>query len=159
MFKFARLSSRKWTSIIIHHSQSPENGVHTWDEIEQYHVNVQGWQGIGYNLGIERDNQGKYIYCIGRGLDCIGAHTKGMNEVGIGICMVGDYDKAEPLDIQYWLLAQICKDLMRDFDIPIENIQRHNEYNKEKSCPGLMFNMERLYDKIRNNGFNPPYNG
>ena len=158
MFKFAKLSARKWTHIIVHHSESPDSGqTYSWDDIERWHVKERGFAQIGYHLGIEKDSSGKYIYCIGRGLDCVGAHTMGMNDVAVGICVVGDFDREEPLDVQYWLLAQLCKDLMRDFAIPIENILPHRDFNKDKTCPGNKFQMQRLYDKIKDNGFKPPY--
>ncbi len=157
MFKFAKLSARKWTYIIIHHSQSPDTGqTYSWDEIESWHVKDNGWSQIAYNFGIEKDDTGKLVYCIGRGLDCIGAHTKGMNEIGIGICLVGNYDLKEPTDTQYWMLAELCKDLMRDFGISINSIRPHKEYNTDKTCPGRLFSMERLYEKIKNNGYRGP---
>ena len=157
MIKFSKLSSRKWSHIVIHHSQSPETGnTYEWDQISAYHVKVQGWSAIGYHYGVERDDHGRLVYCVGRGLDCVGAHTQGMNGVAIGICLVGNYDIAEPTDTQYWFLAELCKDLMRDFQIPIENIHRHSEYNTQKTCPGSKFDMEALYAKIRTNGYKTP---
>jgi hypothetical protein len=157
MFKFARLSSRKWQYIIIHHSQSPDSGkTYSWDEIESWHVKDNGWAQIGYNFGIEKDDKERYIYCIGRGLDCVGAHTYGMNETAIGICVVGDFDIAPPNDIQIWLLSELCKSLMRDFSIPLDNILPHRDFNTQKTCPGKHFDMSYLYNKIKNNGYTGP---
>lgn len=157
MLKFDKYSARKWTNIIIHHSYSPDSDKsYQWDEIAKWHVVDNGWASIGYNFGIEMDDRGRYGYCIGRGLDCIGAHTKGMNETAMGIVLVGNYDIEEPLDCQYWLLAELCKDLMRDFKIPIENIKRHSDY-APKTCPGLKFDLAKLIEKIKNNGYIDPF--
>lgn len=157
MFKFDKASARKWDMIIIHHSQSPDSGnTYTWDQIAYWHVRERGFNAIGYHLGMELEG-GRYVYCIGRGLDCVGAHTQGQNDHAIGICLCGNFDKEEPLDCQYWMLAELCKDLMRDFNISIENIRPHREFNKEKTCPGNMFSMDKLISKIKNNGFKDGY--
>jgi hypothetical protein len=146
MFLFDKYSSRKWTHIIIHHSYSPDDGsIHNWDEIAAYHKSL-GWAGIGYNFGIQKVGT-KYVYCIGRGLDCIGAHTIGMNETAVGIVLVGNYDAEHPTPWQYALVSELCKDLMRDFNISIDNIQRHSQYSP-KTCPGEKFDMEILKSYI-----------
>lgn len=156
MLLFDKNSSKKWTHIILHHSWSQDSGnIHNWQEIGAYHTKVKGWNAIGYHWGIE-NYEGAHRYCVGRGMDCVGAHTQGMNDTSIGICLVGEYDSKEPLDCQYWMLAELCKDLMRDFQIPIENIRRHSEY-AEKTCPGKMFDMEKLKNKITGNGYHNPY--
>ena len=163
MLKFSRLSSRKWTNIIIHHSYSPDaDNTFQWNDIERWHVKENKWSAIGYHYGIEHADNGKLIYCVGRGLDCMGAHTNekdtdgvSMNEKGIGIVLVGNFDAVEPTDTQIWFLAELCKDLMRDFQIPIENIHPHRQY-AQKSCPGARFDMNRLYAKIKENGYKTP---
>ncbi len=156
MFLFDKHSARNWTHIIIHHSWSQDSGnIHNWQEIGAYHTKVKGWNAIGYHFAVQKvDNS--YRYCIGRGLDCVGAHTQGMNDVSVGICLIGEYDTHEPIDAQYWMIAELCKDLMRDFNIPIENIRRHSEY-APKSCPGTRFDMNKLFDKIKNNGYHDPF--
>jgi N-acetyl-anhydromuramyl-L-alanine amidase AmpD len=104
---------------------------------------VKGWVANGYEFGLERHND-DYIYCIGRGLNIPGAHTRGMNDKAIGICLVGNYDIIEPDPAQYWMLAVLCRNLIRDFSIPMENLKLHREYNKNKSCPGKLFNLEEV---------------
>lgn len=147
MFRFDRISARKWKYIIIHHSATEDGDTYNWDEISRYHVKIRKWKGIGYHFGVEKI-RGEYVICIGRGLDQIGAHTRGMNEMGIGVCLIGNYDKVEPNATQYWYLACLCRNLMRTFDIPIGHIQAHRNY-ADKTCPGKKFSMSRLIFAIR----------
>ena len=147
MFKLKRYSTRKWTHIIIHHSATVDGQTYDWEALDKYHVTVKMWSEIGYHFGVEIVN-GLYKLCIGRGLSKVGGHTLGMNEIAIGICLVGNYDLVEPDDTQYMMLAGLCKNLMIEFDIPLYNIETHNKYNTEKSCPGKLFSMQRLYDEI-----------
>jgi len=152
MFKYNRYSCLKWTHIIIHHSATVDGATYSWDAIDRYHKEYYGWSEIGYNFGLERvDNS--YKYCLGRSLSKSGGHTKGQNWSAIGICLVGNYDEQEPNAAQYWLLASLCRDLQRDFNIPTENIKGHNEFSS-KTCPGNLFSIVKLKKIIEygNNG-------
>lgn len=148
MFKYARFSTIKFTHVTIHHSFSPDNNQwYDWYSIDKYHKVDKGWNEIGYHFGLELVN-GVYRICLGRSLSMPGAHCVGMNERAIGICAVGNYDVMEPSCIQYWLLASLCRDLIRDFNIPIENIEPHSKYSPEKTCPGTKFSMDRLKEVV-----------
>lgn len=88
------IDSRTMPNIVIHHSTGPINA--TWSGIWKDHrftVNPKAgkpWPGIGYHLGIRL---GK-VALLGS-LDTIRAHVKGLNDKGLGICVVGDYDKRD----------------------------------------------------------------
>ena len=69
-----------------------------------------------------------------------------MNTKAIGICVVVNYDLEAPKYGQYWMLACLCRDLMRDFGIPMTNIMPHKDF-APKTCPGKMFSMDRLKQK------------
>lgn len=145
--RFKRFSTVKFTHIIIHHSEDEDTERDDWYGIDRYHTVDKGWSEIGYHFGSEMYN-GKHTLCIGRSLAKAGGHTMGMNEVSIGICLVGNYDLKEPSPEQYLLIAELCRVLMVQFAIPIENIKRHSDYS-EKTCPGRMFSMETLKSKIQ----------
>lgn len=160
----------KWTHIIIHHSETKDDIGNDWIGIKKYHTSwryeyniiteekakeliAQGkevekpWSDIAYNFGIEKDNN-KYVYRLGRPLTVTGGHAKGMNDVAIGICLVGNYDIVAPAEKQYIMLAQLCKVLCDCFNIPIDNIKKHSEY-AYKTCPGTKFNMASLKNLIQ----------
>lgn len=145
MFIFDPGSALKWTHIVIHNSLTKDQLVVDWKAISRYHRVERHWTYIGYHWGVEwvKDH---YEFCVGRPLNYPGAHTKeqNMNYKAIGICLIGNFDIAPPDHAQYWYLASICRDFMRDFNIPIENIHPHNQYAPYKTCPGKLFSMDEL---------------
>lgn len=77
------------TKLIIHHSLTKDGQVADWGAIRKYHMEVNGWDDIGYHWGIERVGNGVVLQ-TGRPETMVGAHTKGMNDQSIGICVVGE---------------------------------------------------------------------
>lgn len=137
---------RPWTNIVIHHSLTKDGQVNDWNAIREYHTKTLGWADIGYQYGLEVVD-GVLGYQIGRGLDVIGAHTLGMNDKAIGICVVGNFDLVEPDLAHYFMLSKLCQELMARFSIPIQNVNPHWAY-ANKSCPGKKFDMLKLREWI-----------
>ncbi len=83
------------THLIVHHSAGP-NSSGDWPAVVRaiwdYHVNVNGWDDIGYNWLIDPDGN---IY-QGRGDNVLGAHFCGTNGGTMGVCMMGNYQEADP---------------------------------------------------------------
>jgi hypothetical protein len=97
---------------------------------------------IGYNYGIEIVGD-RFEYQVGRSLDIDGAHCVGKNRTGIGLCILGTYDPVEPVHQQYFLLACVCRAIMKKFSIAIDHIYPHSAFAK-KTCPGLKFDLAKL---------------
>ena len=83
--------------LVFHHSASSLPT--TFEEVERWHVENNGWDSIGYHYVIE--SSGKVV--PGRDLDEMGAHAKGANGDSIGICLVGSNDVPE----ERWTAQQI----------------------------------------------------
>jgi N-acetylmuramoyl-L-alanine amidase len=83
-----------WKGIVVHHSLTQDGNVVDWGAIRNYHKSL-GWNDIGYHCGLELVD-GKYQYQTGRPLDMTGAHTIGLNDTHLGICMVGNFDIVTP---------------------------------------------------------------
>jgi|WetSurMetagenome_2_1015567.scaffolds.fasta_scaffold01426_25 hypothetical protein len=158
--------------IIIHHSATPDDDqADDWDAIRKYHMSwrykdvtitadegrrlltegknvLRPWRDIGYHWGVE-SVKGKIVIQKGRGLDTAGAHCIGMNEQSIGICCVGNFDKQHPSDAAYFNCSQLCVNMMEMFPaITPWDIFPHNKFS-EKTCPGQLFDMERLKKYVR----------
>lgn len=71
------------TEFVVHHSEGPTN--QTVRSIQAFHMDVRGWPDVGYNFLVRDDGT---IY-EGRGWLTIGAHAKGHNTAGIGVCYIG----------------------------------------------------------------------
>jgi len=122
---------------------TPDSGTVSWGAIRRYHTETLKYRDIGYHFGIELVGD-YYEILVGRSLDEDGAHTKGMNDVGIGICCVGNYDKEPPPEKMLDRLRVLLKWLMRDYNIPNDRIYGHRYFADYKSCPGAFFDIYAL---------------
>lgn len=141
--------------LVIHHSLTADGTTLDTEAIRRYHVEVNGWNDIGYHYVIERVNGTPGIY-EGRPVEQYGAHCKEarMNALSIGVCIVGNYDLAPPDDELLSFAAGACSILLREFKVPAWNAIGHREAGmlagydwkkgQYKSCPGKMFDMDRF---------------
>ena len=138
------LSHRDSTDmIVIHHTGSVRDVDFGAEKIHEMHIN-QGWAGIGYHFVIRKDGT------IERGRPewAVGSHAYGENSHTIGIHLSGDFNAAEPTEIQIEHCAILVANLCEDYGIPTDrdHIVGHGELDPEvtpKGCPGL-----NLADKL-----------
>jgi len=78
--------------LFLHHSAGPDGGAQVVRSIQDFHQRVRGWQDVGYTWLY---SPGSRTFYEGRGPAIHGAHTRGYNKVGHGLCVLGNYDKAE----------------------------------------------------------------
>jgi len=143
--------SNRWTCIVIHHSGSDAGGADRFDEWHR----KRGWDELGYH------------FVIGNGTDTAmgqvevgprwteqkhGAHTKTddeyYNQHGIGICLVGNFDKYPPNPRQMESLARLVKYLCRQYHIPVSHIYTHGGITHKTDCPGKYFDLAKLKHMI-----------
>jgi peptidoglycan recognition protein len=78
--------------LFLHHSAGPDGGPEVLRSIQQFHQNSRGWQDIAYTwLYSPRDR----VFYEGRGPGVQGAHTRGYNNVGHGVCVLGNYEASK----------------------------------------------------------------
>jgi len=144
-------NSLKWQYIILHHSMTKDGKVVDWEAIRRYHIETNGWDDIGYHLGIEKVND-ELVIQYGRELSKVGAHCRQnkMNYRGIGICLIGNYDLVPPDKDKWDLLLALCRELQKKFNIPNKNVKGHREFASYKSCPGSQFDMARFRGDLAN---------
>lgn len=150
------------THIVVHCSDS------TWGDkavIDSWH-RARGWAGCGYHYVIlngKRASGGRYVAQEagliekGRSLDNddfisgseVGAHTLGLNDCSIGICLIGkdSFRKAQLAALQFLIL-----DLMDHHrGITIDNVVGHCETAsgkaENKTCPN--FSMAKVRNMLR----------
>ena len=135
---------------MIHHSLTKDSETVSWGAIRRYHVDHLHWRDIGYHFGVELVYD-DFEILVGRTLDESGAHCyqEGMNRKAIGICLVGNFDKVEPPDQQIRATVKLVRSLMRQFNIPVHNVVAHRDYAHYKSCPGVLFYMEKFKARLR----------
>ncbi|MBK7408702.1 MAG: N-acetylmuramoyl-L-alanine amidase [Saprospirales bacterium] len=136
------------THLIVHHSAG-SNSSSDWSAVVRsiwdYHVNVNGWDDIGYNWLIDPNG----VLYEGRGNDLQGAHFCGTNAGTMGICMLGTFTSVVPSNQSVGklekLLAWKCCDRNidpEDFSfhpnsgLNLFNISGHRDGICSTECPG-----------------------
>ena len=143
----------KRTHIVIHHSLSKDGNLSNWNAIRKYHTQTLGWDDVGYHWGIEKIGS-SYEILMGRSMNKRGAHCidLGMNRVGIGVCLIGNYDVAEPPGEAKTKLIELCLWLIDMYKISICDVLGHREVQAlagireedRKTCPGRLFPLEQF---------------
>lgn len=133
-----------WTMIILHHSSrdtDTTSGLRKW-------ALKNGYDDIAYHFVI--DQYGGLHY--GRALTRQGCHgNKAANEHGIGIAMIGNFNKHEPSILQVASTVRLCVLLCITHRIRPQNIFGHKEVrNKQTSCPGDKFPLKAFKSAVIN---------
>jgi len=139
--------------IIVHHSLTKDSSTVSWNAIRKYHTQTLRWSDIGYHAGVELVSSGgesSYEVLMGRMWDQPGAHTRGHNHDSLGICFVGDYDKLPPKREMLITGAAVIALWKKIYNISINDIFTHHEFNKHKSCPGTLFSLFTLKMLVQN---------
>lgn len=122
---------RRIELLVVHHSASPRDT--TIRDIRKWHIEERGWQEIGYHYVVHEDGS----LHIGRPIHEKGAHAYGVNDISIGICLVGN--NLDPRE--EWTRAQIST-LFKVYEalkllIPKISIVPHTEAGSTiTECPG-----------------------
>ncbi len=135
--------SGRWTEVVLHHSGTDVGGAARFD---RFHRLGRGWDELGYH------------FVIGNGTDTPdglveigprwhkqkhGAHCKTpdnhYNEHGIGICLVGNFQKDSPSAAQLTSLSRLVRFLVREAHIRVDRIHTHGGITGKTACPGRHF--------------------
>jgi hypothetical protein len=138
---------RDWNWIVIHHSASDSGGAVIFDEWHR----KRGWDELGYDFVID-NGEGQPDGKVEVGSRWLkqkqGAHAKSptgeYNDRGIGICLVGNFEKGNPTAAQWESLVRLVTYLSREYDISPDRIIGHHDVNKTTLCPGKNMDLERL---------------
>jgi N-acetylmuramoyl-L-alanine amidase len=125
-------------SVVLHHSATEQGSPMAFAD---YHVNTNGWPGIGYHYVIGKKGE---IWKTNN-TTTISYHAVGWNARAIGICLVGNFDKQKLEGQQRNTLLALLAHLK---SLGIKHLVGHRETGAKKSCPGLNVNMEALREEI-----------
>jgi hypothetical protein len=139
---------RSWKSIVLHHSATETGSV---ESIHAQHVlrkDADGnpWLGIGYHfvIGNGRGMPDGDVQATFRWHDQLdGAHAGELNhnKNGIGICLVGDFNREPPTEAQQAALSELLNSLQSRFQIADTGVIRHSAI-KPTACPGKFFDRD-----------------
>lgn len=118
--------------LVIHHSASPRDTTSV-DTIRKWHVEDNGWAGIGYSWVITADGK---IHAT-RPLTKQGAHAPKVNALSWGVCVVGNNTKPG----EGWNEAQeeSLLNLVEAVELLVPGIKvlGHRDTGQATECPGL----------------------
>ena len=136
---------REWEFIVLHHTATSEGDVAVIDKEHQKRKDSSGepWRGIGYHFLIGngkgmKDGEVEPTFRWKEQAD--GAHAGSLkhNERGIGICLVGNFNKTAPTKKQLASLKKLMDWLREETGIPDERVLKHSDI-KTTACPGMKF--------------------
>ena len=112
---------------ILHCSASDVESHDNIKTIRHWHVDERGWSDVGYHFFIRKDGTLE----VGRPIERIGAHAKGVNKTSIGVCLSGDKNFTE---LQMNATRKLYLMLLQF--IPNLTIHGHCEFST-KTCPNF----------------------
>lgn len=145
------VAERSWRFLVVHHSASPSGNAAAFDRAHR----SRGWDELGYHFVIGNGSlSGDGQVEIGPRwrTQKHGAHTKvrgheEFNQLGIGLCLVGNFNETKPTEAQMRSLASMIRCLMDRYNIPKSRILGHGML-APTDCPGKRFDFQDLYRRL-----------
>ena len=144
--------TKKISAIVVHQTDSEDQGMFSPYQTAAYHVNTNDWPAIGYHYYIIKDGT---IFQTNED-NLITYHASGFNSNTLGVVITGEHkcSQSEPennYDIidkkQYNALIFTLAKLSNKYYIPVDRIIGHTETGSPKPCPNL--NMVQLRNDVK----------
>ncbi|MDQ8201615.1 LysM peptidoglycan-binding domain-containing protein [Pelagicoccus sp. SDUM812003] len=149
-----RTKSNQWKHIVIHHSGTRTGTPKGMDRFHREERRMEN--GLAYHFVIGNGNGMKdgEIYIGDRWKRQIqGGHLSSyaLNQISIGICLVGDFQKNRPTRQQLDQLEALVRYLMNRAGVPASRVTTHTLIHpKHTLCPGKNFPIDSFRDSIAN---------
>lgn len=144
----------QWKSIVIHHSGTTADRAVNIARVHKEERNMEN--GLAYHFVIENGTRGTRngdVYIGNRWKKQLhGGHMKlwAHNQVSIGICLIGNFERSRPKAKQMEQLDALIDYLRRKTGVPAKNITTHKLMHPNHTlCPGKLFPTEQLKRMVR----------
>ena len=146
--------SHKWQYIVIHHSATEVGNAELFDK---GHRKRGFWNGLGYHFVIDngttgtRNGQIETSHRWNHQMDGAHCNAMDMNQKGIGICLVGNFDDERVSPEQLASLVWLVRQLQEKYRIPAHHVLRHHDVPGKNGthCPGKNFPWSQLRKQLR----------
>ena len=145
---------REWKYIVLHHTATEVGSVESIHAAHRERRDADGnpWRGIGYHFLIGNGRgmpDGEVAATFRWQEQSDGAHAgqSRYNALGIGICLVGNFEEEPPTPAQLKSLRELMTNLRTHCRIEPDCIVRHTDI-KQTACPGKQFPWEALVSSL-----------
>ncbi len=148
------VAARDWKYIVIHHTATSSGSVESINASHLKNKDKSGnpWLGIGYHFVIGNGDgmsDGAIEPTFRWRTQIQGAHAgstnKDYNERGIGICLVGNFEKTPPTVAQRRSVKLLVQTLRAEYKVPVASVVGHNDIRASATeCPGRLFPMAEV---------------
>jgi LysM repeat protein len=139
----------QWKNIVIHHSGTVADRAKNIDRFHREERNMEN--GIAYHFVIENGTRGTKngdIYISERWKKQLhGGHMKlwAHNQIAIGICLIGNFEKSRPKAKQMEQLEALIAYLQEKTGVPGKGVTTHTMMHPNHTlCPGKLFPTNQL---------------
>ena len=148
----ANVTERAWRWVVVHHTATDVGSVEAIHRAHRRRKDARGnpWRGIGYHFLIgngEGMPDGAVEATFRWRGQLSGAHAgrRAENELGVGVCLVGDFDAADPTPAQLASARRLIAFLRERYDLPAERVVPHGEISAT-ACPGKRLTVATLLE-------------
>jgi len=148
------VAAREWQYVVIHHTATTSGSVESINaaHLKNKDKNGNPWLGIGYHFVIGNGDgmaDGAIEPTFRWRTQIQGAHAgssdKDYNERGIGICLVGNFEKTPPTPAQKRSIKLLVQTLRNEYRIPVTEVVGHKDIRASSTeCPGKFFPMAEV---------------
>lgn len=129
-------------AVVVHHAGVNINGTEAEVRaIARYHVEHNGWPGIGYHYVIAKDG----TVWKTNPISYVSYHAAGFNIPSVGVCLAGNLDRQPPTKQQEDALRALLQDLNKALGRRLI-VRAHREVS-QTACPGR-YGMD-LVERVR----------
>jgi len=140
-----KVPERDWKYIVIHHTGTSQGSVAGIDAVHRKRKDKRGhhWLGIGYDFVIGNgrgmgDGEIEATFRWRKQIQGAHAGVRKYNEYGIGIALVGNFDKTRPTAAQLRAVKRLVGTLKAAYGIGSDHVLGHSDV-RATDCPGRNF--------------------
>lgn len=142
----------RWRYVVIHHSATKEGSARSMDMYHRQKRRMENGLAYHFVIGNGRGTRDGAIEIGDRWRRQIkGGHLASdrLNEISIGICLVGDFNRSRPTAEQMKSLRALVSYLMRRSRVGTSAVKTHRQINtKPTECPGKNFPTTSLLQSL-----------
>lgn len=132
-----------WRWVVVHHSATDTGSAAAFDA---YHRNGRHWDELGYHFVIGNGTgSGDGQVEVGsrwpkqkHGAHCRVGDNQEYNDFGIGICLVGNFERRRPTEAQLAALSRLVAYLAAEYRVDGRHVIGHGTVGDTR-CPGRLF--------------------